>query len=237
MEAPVSEPPKTVEYKILDKPWVRDYFKEMTLKLIRDTEGFDSLFFLDRSARPIAHLYRRVFSALYPDRKRPEIRYLNIGAEKQRLKESGEGKKIPRTRDEFVEKFGAENIEELEHFLKASQGQKRIIVDDLFSTGSTATLARNIVHELDSGHEYGFSIFDREKELYIMPWSGYDTFVQNRNSDFNDPSFLTKRDPNPKRREEGMQLRAELEKLAGEIATEKGVTLPPIHPYWKDLPQ
>lgn len=104
MEATTTELPKTVEYKILKEPRVREYFKRMTLKLVSQTQDIDTMFFLDRSARPIAHLYRRVFAALHPDRQKPEIRYLNIGKEKRRALKDSEEDRIPVTKGDFIEK-------------------------------------------------------------------------------------------------------------------------------------
>lgn len=106
-----------------------------------------------------------------------------------------------------------------------------MIVDDLMSTGGTHILTSNLVDALDPEHEYRGFLFDQGNELDIMPWSGYDTFVQNKVSDWEDPTFLSKRDPNPGRRKEGLQLRRELDQLAGEIAAEKGVILPPVYQF------
>ncbi len=232
MEAPISEPPKTVEYKILTNPRDREFIKRRTQDLVEKSADIDAVFFLDLSARPIAHLFRRVFPIFSPDKRRPEIRYLNIGNEKTSIpKELG---RDPFDRETYIARFGRENIEELERQLRAPEGQRRMIVDDIYSRGNTLQLTKELLHVLDPGNSYQVFLFDSDRDYAIMPWSSYETLVADKNSHRQDPSFLAKPEQDPKRRNEGLQLRAELEKLAGEIAVEKGVTLPPIHPYWEE---
>lgn len=245
METPVSEFPNNVEYKFLKDPRAREALKRKTIELVEDTKDIDVLFFLDRSARPLAHLYRRFLQIISPERQRPEIRFLNIGGEKHGESKSFYDKGVDhlRTRDDMVKMYGEGNIEELEQLLHLPTGEKRMIVDDVFATGSSLQVARAAINALDPDHKYssfftyGEGITRIPDILAIMPWSGTKTLVKDRSesnkSSFfaKDPGFLTVRNDDPKQREQGLQVRRELEKLAGEFAAERGVSLPPIYPF------
>lgn len=247
MEAPVLEFPKNVEYEFLKDPQVRDALKRKTIELVEDTQDIDVLFFLDRSARPLAHLYRRFLQVIDPERQRPEIRFLNIGQEKHGERKSfyDRGVNHLRTRDDLVKMYGEDNIAKLEHQFDKPTGERRMIVDDVFATGSSLQVARAAINSLDSDHEYthfftyGEGITRFPDILAKMPWDGDDTFVKDKSASegagyrAKDSGFLTIRNDDPKQRKQGIQLRAELEKLASEFATEKGVSLPPIHPFWE----
>lgn len=245
MEAPISEFPKNVEYKFLKDPLVREAMKRKTIELVEETDDVDVLFFLDRSARPLAHLYRRFLQVIAPERQRPEIRFLNIGEEKHGENKTFYDKGVGhlRTKDSLVDMYGEANIEELEHLFQVAKGEKRMIVDDVRSTGSTLQVARAAINALDPGHKYSYFFTYGEGATRIpdilakMPWSGTETLVKDRSASeessywAKDPGFLTTRNDDPKQREQGLQVRRELEKLAGEFAAERGVTLPRIEPY------
>lgn len=56
-----------------------DQFMKQFEQLILENRLPDTLFFLDKSARPVAYMFRKLFPAYYPNVKIPNIRYINVG--------------------------------------------------------------------------------------------------------------------------------------------------------------
>lgn len=114
------------------------YLLEGTLELIQDIvekasigESFDTVIFLDKSARPSSYLYYKMVKVLKEkghipdDFKMPQIKYLDIG-------KSTEGNKISTANTESL----------LREKLKKEQlGKRVLIVDEFKLSGSTLTKA------------------------------------------------------------------------------------------------
>ncbi|KKP80924.1 MAG: hypothetical protein UR81_C0012G0012, partial [Candidatus Levybacteria bacterium GW2011_GWB1_35_5] len=49
-----------------------------------DREEYDSLVFLDKSARPVAWLFMDMYKRMFPHRTRPNVHFVNIGRETTR---------------------------------------------------------------------------------------------------------------------------------------------------------
>lgn len=62
-----------------------DAFMQRFGEMIKQHELPETIFFLDKSARPLAYIFRKLFPVYYPDTKMPEIRFINIGGSGSRL--------------------------------------------------------------------------------------------------------------------------------------------------------
>ena len=139
-----------------------EYLLKGTLRLVQkvvdaNSQGtpYDTVFFLDKSARPGAYIYRKIIDVLQDkgylseETKLPEIRFMDVG-------KVGEERKIKseETARMFREKFSADNL-----------GNKILIVDEFRDTGATLTNAlqefeeiykKNPEHifELDSAYQF-----------------------------------------------------------------------------------
>lgn len=115
-----------------------EYIIKGTLRLVQkvveaDSQGnpYDTIFFLDKSARPGAYIYRKIIDVLQDrgyisqDSKLPEIRFMDVG-------KVGEERKIKseETARMFREKFSTANL-----------GNKILIVDEFRDTGATLSNA------------------------------------------------------------------------------------------------
>lgn len=185
-----------IRYRILTNPEQRKILKERVIELAKQAKDVGMILFMDKSARPIAHLFKRVFPIFNPDTQPPDIKFLNIGIEKfSPIVKWGEGQKIKPpivieqvlTQDSITQIYGKKNIEYLEKLLKGNGSkikseQKRIIVDDLLHSGRSLRIALKMASLLGKEHNYkGFSFLetDQEKEPFIgkgglpfMPWKG-----------------------------------------------------------------
>lgn len=50
--------------------------------MVNDSIDADMVIFLDKTARPLAHFYRKLFPVIHPDKPISKIKFLNIGSEK-----------------------------------------------------------------------------------------------------------------------------------------------------------
>src|SRR5437867_1195547 len=74
--------PSTESYWLLSDPEQRAAIKRRSLDMVEATQDMGTVFFLDKTARPLGHLFRKIFPLVYPNRPKPVIKYLNIGSEK-----------------------------------------------------------------------------------------------------------------------------------------------------------
>lgn len=74
---------------------------EGTLYLINETldRKPDTIFFLDKSARPAAHLFRETWKKLLPDKKLPNMRFINIGRDQN---QENEDQSMEQLREKFI---------------------------------------------------------------------------------------------------------------------------------------
>lgn len=83
----------------------------------------DTLFFLDKSARPCAYLFLSVWEDLYPGVKHPDIKFINIGHESN------------------VDSLSDRVIKDVRDRYKNTVGKNVVVVDEWSDTGKTLTKA------------------------------------------------------------------------------------------------
>ncbi len=216
-EQPIPEEAIQSEYKIIPIVEKRELFKRRGLELVQASEDVNTIFFLDKSARPLAYFYRKLFTVINPTKPLPKIRFLNIGHEKTRIFQTDSKTKIDtnsliqsiQTRTDLDKHFGTDNIDQLIKILNISRTPtKRLVVDDLVFSGGTQKLTKKILDVVDPVNSYPFFIFiDSPEDKLLMfpngkshyaflPWQGDPGIVEDEvgNDDkYNfDPSFTTR---------------------------------------------
>lgn len=94
----------------------------------------DTIFFLDKSARPVAHLVRKLFNHFYPNKPIPKIRFVDIGTEKagqpvrQDIAMVGE--------EDAIRKTYGKNID---------QNSSILVVDEYSNTGKSLSRAADAI--------------------------------------------------------------------------------------------
>lgn len=71
----------TPRFEIITDPYIRVEMKKRTELLIKrvQEEQIDTLVFLDKSARPLAWLFRELWKQSVPDSPMPQIKFINVG--------------------------------------------------------------------------------------------------------------------------------------------------------------
>lgn len=69
----------------------------------------DTIFFLDKSARPAAHLFRKTWKNFFPNNKPPSIRFVNIGR-KESLEKHNDPETLNKLRNTFVDSVSDKNV-------------------------------------------------------------------------------------------------------------------------------
>ncbi len=228
------------EYQIIH-PDSAPLLKDRAIAMAAAAHENDAVIFLDKKARPLAHLFGRVFPALYED-VLPEVRFMNFGSEKKieidnvyayadkdtRSRFTRLRQENPFTsRDELVTVFGTDNIEELEAMIHhPSMGPNRLIVDDLSNSGKTKLLAKHVLSTLDPESTYTtFAFFTQDQRRQRHQYWRMHVDVRDRN--IKDDPFMFRRDDrsfrvqrapsNDLERENNYLLRQDFDLLAHEI--------------------
>jgi len=110
-----------------------DRFMRQYGKLLERGEAPDNIFFLDKSARPLAYMFRKLFTEYYPDTEIPQIRYINIGG-------SGD-KKLSTHLRPFN---GDPDIVRKTYGRHLSQDRKILVVDEYSHTGEALQNATEV---------------------------------------------------------------------------------------------
>src|SRR5258708_2327561 len=71
------------EYIMIPNPEARKILAERSMEMVKKAEGLDAVFFLDKSARPLAYFFNNFYPLVFPGQKVPEVGFLNIGLEKR----------------------------------------------------------------------------------------------------------------------------------------------------------
>lgn len=171
---------KTSEgYEILNNPQQREVLKRRGIDMVNDSVEADMVIFLDKSARPLAHLYRKLFHIIQPDKSMPKVKFLNIGGEKvvhlqsyspeepeDKVKDGNkpcvwtEPQLDPvlldiNTIDDLNYFFGQENVDQLIKILEVdNKPKKRLIVDEVEVSGRTRAVAEKIIAAADRKNGY-----------------------------------------------------------------------------------
>lgn len=168
-------------------PHVRSEIRTRTVDMIRAAEHVGTVFFLDHNARPLAHLFRKGFPLVFPDKSLPAIRFLNLGSEKQlpvnhyqdRTKDPREHWQRPsyamiETEEDVVNIFGDENTQVLKQLLHIGEThEQRLIVDETVSSGRTQKIAMRVTSALDKVNTYSFFDFWVNQNRVLVdevPW-------------------------------------------------------------------
>lgn len=231
-----SGPPPT--YKILSNPNQREVIKRRAIDLAHSARSAQTVIFLDRSARPLAHLMRQVFPIVYPDAELPKIKFLNIGSEKKEPKEiesaishiaANDDLSPLKTLDDLKTIYGAENIDDLQKVLKSSdKPENRLVVDEVVFSKGTKTLTERILGIADPANTYSFFPFLDSPEderpfrtgvghtsVPWVPWSGASPLT--KGEDGSDLSFTLSGEFSKSGRDEIMRINSEFRMLAEEI--------------------
>ena len=91
---------------------------------------YDVVVFLDKSARPYSYLFKERWKALYPDSEVPQIRFANIGTEKDK-------------RDYSPYKSNPEDLRKI-FGSKQFSGKRILIADDFVFSGLTLKYAKQL---------------------------------------------------------------------------------------------
>jgi hypothetical protein len=228
------------EYRTISSAEQRKVIKRRALDLVKASEDVDTVIFLDKTARPLAHLCRRVWEAFCPEIPKPKVKFINIGSEKVSVLRDHAVSQwhlppfvptsslIDQVANERALKqiYGVENVEELSRVLKSSEGESRLVVDEASNTGNTQLLTKKILGIVDGDNTHDYFLFlDSEKDRYpfsslrnspITPWHSTMTLVVDEDR----KSFISSPQKKEKYIEMGKQIKHEFDMLAGEIAEE-----------------
>lgn len=150
------------EYQEIVNPEQRAIIKQRITDLVHEVKDkeYDTIIFLDKSARPLYTAFYHSFKSNSPDTNIPRIRFLNIGLEKQRVLYHWAKDHLPLpddgiykisgfvTPDNLISIFGKENVADVIKSLKGSI--KVLIVDDLAHSGKTQKIAKAVLGSVDS---------------------------------------------------------------------------------------
>lgn len=186
------------DYAILTNPEQREVIKRRGIDMINDSIEADMVIFLDKSARPLSYLYRKLFPVIKPDKPMPKIKFLNIGSEKVTHLQSYAPDEPPRktetgsrlgvwtapqvnpvlddihTIEDLNYFFGEENVDQLIRVLEVEdKPKKRLIIDDVEVSGETKAVAEKIIAAADRKNgSYAFFTFlktPEDKEAFKVP--------------------------------------------------------------------
>lgn len=90
-----------------------------------------TVFFIDKSARPLAYLFRKLFPRYYPDQAVPQVRFINVGGGGQQF-------------DSHAEPFDKDPQILRNRYGPWVKPQESILVVDEWTTGTSNTLNRTV---------------------------------------------------------------------------------------------
>lgn len=191
---------ESIEWKFLQNPAERTMIEFGIIELIQKAkdEQFDTLVFLDKSARPLSWIFRKSWELIYPDQKSPEIKFINPPKEMMESPQTTtEQEQQLKTKEEFEDVFG-------EHL-----HGKILLVDEKSSSGGSYHAVRELIQQISQYRDVELEQFDI---MQIWPiWKSKSdklTGVQDVKE-----SFLSAPAPT----QESRDLREELKKLSERI--------------------
>lgn len=187
--------------------------------------------FLDKAARPFAHIFRILYPAIHPGKVTPTVRFINFGREKAWMYDwMHETTGFNDTQD-LEGLFDKENVDILRNQIAPiNRQQTRVVVDDVKWSGETYEVLERALSILDpNSSNRPFFILDTQEDqkafidpkegMPYMPWLDKD-FVKDypiKDMDEEDTHFLSTRVLSVERSSYGRNLRKELNMLAEEI--------------------
>lgn len=94
-------------------------------------QGTEVLIFLDKSARPVAHLFRRAWGQIFPRESRPAMRHMNMP----------KSFRFASSHDTDFE----EAVREVRSRFRDMSGKKVTVIDEIMASGATARKASEII--------------------------------------------------------------------------------------------
>lgn len=187
-----------------------------------------SVVFLDKSARPLSHIFEHVHQAIYPKQALPKFIFVNIGSEKVEILAAAVGgvddnesfgEYIKSERD-IARIYGQDSTSQLQQLFKNGRNERRLVVDDFRVTGLTGRLAHTILNKADPDNLYStpFYFLDSPADQAkfpgkvgktAFPWHGSQTGVIDGQSH----SFISRVPTDPKILRESQLVLKELDKV------------------------
>ena len=126
----VSFPPD-LDGDAMKRKYMNTNLAEGTLNLINLCldRDIDTIYFLDKSARPLAFLFRHTWRHLMPDVPLPQIRYINIGL----------------SQDEMIEVYNDTVGQALQARFALTKPKQLLIADEYTDTGSSLQRAETVL--------------------------------------------------------------------------------------------
>ena len=222
------------------------------VRMMEALPGYETVFFLDKTARPLSQFVYDLWDGFYPGIQMPRIDFINIGSEKTNLvAEYNPGGK---TRTNIFDRagittkikslgdiktiFGEGNTEVLQSILQSGEGGRRLVVDEISQSGNTKLLTRRLLTLADPLNRYDlFTFLDDEQSISpfrlhnrgddaFVPWQSSGTLVdEGKNSaGFDDYAAFTSTPITSERLlERGRQLLQEFSAISGDIVSNRSV--------------
>jgi hypoxanthine phosphoribosyltransferase len=140
----------------------------------------DTIFFLLKSAVPVARMVKQLWPALYPDTPIPNIRYINIGREKKsEVEYSYNFKTFQAGKTYSPPVIHAPEIESIQDHYGDTIGNRVLIVDEYSESGRTISTAQLVLEEAYPDAEIATKVVYSE-----MPyWQNQPNFLGIEDSD------------------------------------------------------
>lgn len=181
-------PKKDIGYRFVhDRVDVLD-FEERTRAMVEAGQNADLVIFLDNGARMLGGLFNKAFSHAYPDKVKPDLKFLNIGREKI-LRFFTHGNSSSTTEDFQTEleesipdenslmcTYGFEAVEQLRDVM--CQGNRKrteriLVVDDIVHQGKTRILATQILKIFYPQSQVEYFSFMNFQDVHLFPLFDY----------------------------------------------------------------
>ncbi|MBU2632722.1 hypothetical protein KKG52_03320 [Patescibacteria group bacterium] len=155
----------------------KEELKILIDEMMNNSEGYDSVFFIDVGARYLASIFNKLYPVYYPEAKKPKILFARVSRDHAYCVVWANNPTRKYFQDELsnlsdIESlkraFGEKNTEELAERLKKGMGKNKLIIDDVRDKGRTLDLAKKIFQVVDplSSH----STYFLSKNSDSLPW-------------------------------------------------------------------
>jgi len=195
---------QSVNFNILHNTETRKLLHERTMDLawIAKREKFGTIFFLDKSARPISWLFREIWKTQFPGQPLPDIRFLAVGRtsvlellqsgfeDAQEQLPTDFKNAVPTSLMPFDERYGQaidnipSKIKEIHHLYAGHlKSEPILVVDDYVSSGTTMMLSLGLLQRAFPHIERINAIhLFHGKESGCIPWlqeQGFSGIMEN----------------------------------------------------------
>lgn len=177
---------------------------EGTISLINKNldKDIDTIFFLDKSARPAAYLFRETWRRLLPDKKLPNVCFINIGRYQSRSRHQRQLFELPQLSDD--------TLNYLRKKFDGIEDDKILVADEFVNTGESLKRAVGVIGKVfPEASVEGTGIYKHQ-----VQWRSGVQEVYNGGQD----DYFTKPDRDPQYLDPAKDMRATLSKFASVIA-------------------